>query len=91
MAADMFVLLSWCCGLCAACLDSNPDFPQSRAWQVLLGCMASLVDMLLDPATRAKKSLQKSALVRTRRALRHVRTEGTLQLPLRYSPVAQEA
>ncbi|KAI0657693.1 ARM repeat-containing protein [Cubamyces menziesii] len=71
MAADMFVLLSWCCGLYAACLDSNPDFPQSRAWQVLLGCMASLVDMLLDPATRAKKSLQKSALVRTRRALRH--------------------
>ncbi|KAI0628364.1 ARM repeat-containing protein [Trametes polyzona] len=70
-AADMFVLLSWCCGLYVACLNSNPDFTTSLAWQVLLGVMASLVEMLLDPATRAKKSLQKSALVRTRRALRH--------------------
>ncbi|KAI8978208.1 ARM repeat-containing protein [Trametes punicea] len=70
-AADMFVLLSWSCGLYVACLDSNPDFPKSRSWQALLGVMASLIDMLLDPATRAKKSLQKSALVRTRRALRH--------------------
>ncbi|KAI0366693.1 ARM repeat-containing protein [Pilatotrama ljubarskyi] len=70
-AADMFVLLSWCCGLYVACLDSNPDFPKTRSWQALLGIMATLVDMLIDPATRAKKPLQKSALVRTRRALRH--------------------
>ncbi|CDO72622.1 hypothetical protein BN946_scf184985.g41 [Trametes cinnabarina] len=70
-AADMFVLLSWSCGLYAACLDSNPDFPKFRSWQALLGVMASLVYMILDPGTRAKKSLQKSALVRTRRALRH--------------------
>ena len=68
----MFVLLSWCCGLYVTCLDCNADFPSNRAWPVLLGIMASLLDMLLDPSTRSKKSLQKSALVRTRRALRHV-------------------
>lgn len=73
----MFVLLSWCCGLYVACLECNPDFTKSRSWTALLGIMASLVDMLLDPATRAKKSLQKSALVRTRRALRYV----SLQVP----------
>ncbi|KAI0827665.1 ARM repeat-containing protein [Trametes gibbosa] len=70
-AADMFVLLSWCCGLYVACLDSNPDFTTSRSWQALLGIMAALAEMLLDPSARSKKSLQKSALVRTRRALRH--------------------
>lgn len=72
-AADMFVLLSWCCGLYVACLECNPDFPQTRSWTALLGNMAILVDMILDPSTRSKKSLQKSALVRTRRALRYVR------------------
>ncbi|KAH9856756.1 ARM repeat-containing protein [Lenzites betulinus] len=70
-AADLFVLLSWCCGLYAACLDSNPDFTSSRSWTALLGIMAALVEMLLDPAARSKKSLQKSTLVHTRRALRH--------------------
>ncbi|RDX47550.1 ARM repeat-containing protein [Lentinus brumalis] len=70
-AADMLVLLSWCCGLYTACLECNPDFPKSPSWTALLGVMASLVDMLLDPSTHSKKSLQKSALVRTRRALRH--------------------
>ncbi|KAI0710312.1 ARM repeat-containing protein [Cerioporus squamosus] len=70
-AADMFVLLSWCCGLYVACLECNPDFSKSRSWTTLLGVMASLVDMLLDPTTHSKKSLQKSTLVRTRRALRH--------------------
>ena len=68
----MFVLLSWCCGLYITCLECSPDFPSNRAWPILLGLTASLVDMLLDPSTHAKKSLQKSALVRTRRALRHV-------------------
>ncbi|KAI0757516.1 ARM repeat-containing protein [Daedaleopsis nitida] len=70
-AADMFVLLSWCCGLYVACLDCSPDFTISRSWTVLIGVMASLMNMLLDPSTHAKKSLHKSALVRSRRALRH--------------------
>ncbi|OBZ65072.1 Translational activator GCN1 [Grifola frondosa] len=69
-AADMFVLLGWCCGLYVACLQSNPEFTSSRCWEVLVGVMASLVDMLLDPSTRTKHSIQKSSLVRTRRALR---------------------
>lgn len=71
-AAGMFVLLSWCCGLYGACLDSDTLFPSSRSWPALLGLMATLVDMLLDPSTRTKPSVRKSALVRTRRALRHV-------------------
>ncbi|KAI9068620.1 ARM repeat-containing protein [Trametes sanguinea] len=70
-ATDMLVLLSWSCGLYIACLDSNPDFAKSRSWQALLAVMSSLIEMLLDPGTRAKRSLQKSALIRTRRALRH--------------------
>ncbi|TBU31959.1 ARM repeat-containing protein [Dichomitus squalens] len=69
-AADMFVLHSWCCGLYVTCLGCNPDFTSDRTWPVLLGVMASLLDMLLDPSTRSKNSLQKSALVRTRRAFR---------------------
>lgn len=74
-AADMFVLLSWCCGLYVACLQCNPDFIKSRSWSALLGITATLLELLLDPASRAKKSIQKSALVRTRRALRYVRTD----------------
>ncbi|KAI0800349.1 ARM repeat-containing protein [Fomes fomentarius] len=70
-AADMFVLLSWCCGLYVACLQCNPDFVKSRSWSALLGITTTLLELLLDPASRAKKSIQKSALVRTRRALRY--------------------
>ncbi|KAH9925947.1 ARM repeat-containing protein [Epithele typhae] len=80
-AADIFVLLSWSCGLYVICLDCDPEFPTSRAWPVLLAIMACLVDMLLDPTTPGKKSIHKSALVRTRRALRH--SPGNLSTVMR--------
>ncbi|KAA1470496.1 ARM repeat-containing protein [Dentipellis sp. KUC8613] len=68
--ADLFVLLSWCCGLYIACVKSNPLFSSSVSWNKLVGSIAVLLDLLLNPSTRAKPAIQKSALVRTRRALR---------------------
>ncbi|KAG9312352.1 hypothetical protein JVU11DRAFT_7672 [Chiua virens] len=69
-AADIFVLLSWSCGLYTTCLSASPDFVSSNSWRVLTGTFASLLDLQLNPSTRSKHTLQKSALVRTRRALR---------------------
>ncbi len=73
-ASDMLVLLSWATGIYTACVQSNPNFTSAPAWGPLLGSMAVLLDFLLDEDVKAKSSLQKSALVRTRRALRIVRT-----------------
>ncbi|KAF8434348.1 armadillo-type protein [Boletus edulis BED1] len=69
-AADLFVLLNWSCGLYTTCLSANPDVVSSDAWRVLTGILATLLDLLLNPSIRSKPTMQKSALVRTRRALR---------------------
>ncbi|PCH35750.1 ARM repeat-containing protein [Wolfiporia cocos MD-104 SS10] len=69
-AVDMFVLLEWCCGLYTVCLKCNPEFTSTPSWSALIGIMAQLTDMLFNPLTRAKSSIQKSALSRTRRTLR---------------------
>ncbi|CCM02945.1 uncharacterized protein FIBRA_05060 [Fibroporia radiculosa] len=71
-SADIFVLLSWCCGLYTVCLQCSPDFvtTSSIAWNGLISVIANLVDLVLDDSTRIKPSIRKSALVRTRRALR---------------------
>ncbi|KAG1731829.1 armadillo-type protein [Suillus paluster] len=68
--ADIFVLLSWACGLYATCLRFSPDFTSSSLWRVLVEIFATLLDMQLNHSTRTKPTMQKSALVRTRRALR---------------------
>ena len=70
--ADIFVLLSWTCGLYTACVRSDPDFVESTSWRVVIGSMAMLLDMLLV-SSNAKPSLKHGGLVRTRRALRSVR------------------
>ena len=72
-STDLFILLSWSCGLYTACLKCNPDFITTGSWNALVGVMTSLVDLLLDESIYTKKSIQKSALVRSRRALRSVR------------------
>ncbi|KAF8131842.1 armadillo-type protein [Boletus edulis] len=69
-AADLFVLLNWSCGLYTTCTSANPDVVSSDAWRVLTGILATLLDLLLNPSIRSKPTMQKSALVRTRRALR---------------------
>ena len=69
-AADLFVLLSWSCGLYTTCLSASPDFASSDAWRVLTGILATLLDLQLNPSTHSKSTMQKSAFVRTRRALR---------------------
>ena len=68
----MFVLLGWCCGTYSICLEHNENFTSYPAWSPLVGTMAVLLDLILDKTNRAKASIQKSALVRTRRALRSV-------------------
>ncbi|KAG2115671.1 armadillo-type protein [Suillus cothurnatus] len=68
--ADIFVLLSWTCGLYATCLRSSPGFTSSPPWKVLVEIFATLLDIQLNRSTRTKPTMQKSAFVRTRRALR---------------------
>lgn len=70
--SDLFVLLSWTCGLYTTCVRSDPDFVESNSWRVVIGSMAMLLDMLLVSSI-AKPSLKHGGLVRTRRALRSVR------------------
>ncbi|KAH9007605.1 ARM repeat-containing protein [Lactarius deliciosus] len=67
---EAFSLLCWCCGLYAVVVRHSPDFPSSVSWISLVTFMAPLLDILLQSSTRAKSSVQKSAIVRTRRALR---------------------
>ncbi|PFH47401.1 hypothetical protein AMATHDRAFT_152123 [Amanita thiersii Skay4041] len=68
--ADLFVLLSWSCGIYAICTQLDPEFPSSTPWRSLVLSMASLLDVILG--SEAKSSLKKGALDRTRRALRSV-------------------
>ena len=70
--SDIYVLLSWACGLYTVCVKHNSDFITSNYWRVLVGSMALLVDMLME-STQAKPSLKHGGLVLTRRALRSVR------------------
>ncbi|KIL53983.1 hypothetical protein M378DRAFT_28830 [Amanita muscaria Koide BX008] len=65
--ADMFVLLSWSCGIYTTCANSD-DFVSSNPWKTLINSIAILLDALLG--SEAKPSLKKGALVRVRRALR---------------------
>ncbi|KAF9561868.1 ARM repeat-containing protein [Agrocybe pediades] len=68
-ASDLFVLLNWSCGLYTICVKHNPHFSTSNAWRALIGSLALLLDMISE-SSKAKPSLKKGALVRTRRALR---------------------
>ena len=69
--SDLFVLLSWSCGLFTVCVKHNAQFTLSDSWRVLIESMANLLDMIAE-STKAKPALKKGALVRTRRALRSV-------------------
>ncbi|KAI0688462.1 ARM repeat-containing protein [Cytidiella melzeri] len=69
-STDMLVLLSWLCGIYSTCLNCNPDFASSSSWTLLIGAMATSLDLLLDGSLKTKPSVQKSAVVRSRRALR---------------------
>jgi hypothetical protein len=53
------------------CLKTNPEFPLTQIWRVLVGIVATLLDML-DGSIKAKPSLKHGAFVRVRRALRSV-------------------
>jgi hypothetical protein len=64
--SDIYVLLSWACGLYTVCVKHNPDFITSNSWRVLVGSMALLLDMLME-STQAKPSLKHGGLVLTRR------------------------
>ncbi|KAN0130768.1 ARM repeat-containing protein [Lactarius tabidus] len=68
--SEAFSLLCWCCGLYTVMVHHSTDFQSSVSWTSLVTFMASLLDVLLQSSTRAKRSLRKSAVIRTRRALR---------------------
>ncbi|KAI0343486.1 ARM repeat-containing protein [Trametopsis cervina] len=69
-SADMLVLLSWLCGIYSTCVKYNAEFALSPPWISLVASMATLLDLLLDDSLKTKPNVRKSALVRTRRALR---------------------
>ncbi|KAF8063638.1 armadillo-type protein [Lyophyllum atratum] len=68
-SSDLFVLLSWSCGIYTVCAKASPEFSSTNVWRVLVGSMATLLDML-NASTKAKTSMLQGALVRVRRALR---------------------
>lgn len=70
-SSDLFVLLSWSCGIYTIGTKSNSEFHTTHTWRVLVGTMAILLDML-NGSTAAKSSLKQGTLVRVRRALRSV-------------------
>jgi len=76
-SSDIFVLLSWSCGIYNTCVTADSDFPLTNTWRLLLGTLATLLDML-SGCDNAKKSVVNGALVRVRRALRSVRRVSCL-------------
>ncbi|KAG7093730.1 hypothetical protein E1B28_007382 [Marasmius oreades] len=67
--SNLYVLLSWCCGLFTVCVETNPTFAESQSWNSMLSSMATLLDML-SSSQQAKPSLKNGGLVVVRRALR---------------------
>ncbi|KAF5354845.1 hypothetical protein D9756_005584 [Leucocoprinus leucothites] len=67
--ADLFVLLSWGCGIYAICVKQNEQFSSTPPFKALVGSIALLLDMVLE-SSKAKGTLKRGALTRTRRALR---------------------
>lgn len=79
--SDIFVLLSWSCGLYTTCVRDNPNFVRSGSWQALVDSMAILLDMLLS-SSNAKPSLKHGGLLRIRRAMRSVRNMNSFEYML---------
>ncbi|KXN82440.1 Translational activator gcn1 [Leucoagaricus sp. SymC.cos] len=67
--ADLFVLLSWTCGIYTICVKENENFSSSPSFKALIGSAALLFDMVLE-SSKSKATLKRGALTRTRRALR---------------------
>ncbi|KAG6873014.1 hypothetical protein C0995_003975 [Termitomyces sp. Mi166 len=68
-SSDLFVLLSWSCGIYTVCINTSLEFSSTNVWRVLVGSMATLLDMI-NASVKVKQSLLHGALVRVRRALR---------------------
>ncbi|EMD33031.1 hypothetical protein CERSUDRAFT_99046 [Gelatoporia subvermispora B] len=45
-SSDMFVFLSWTCGLYVTCVKMNLQLESTPAWEPLIGVMATLVNLL---------------------------------------------
>jgi hypothetical protein len=72
-SSDLFVLLSWSCGVFTAVIKNNSAFgtdANAAPWRTLIGTIATLFDML--SASVKKASILQGALVRVRRAFRSV-------------------
>lgn len=77
--ADLYVLLSWSCGLYTVYSATNTDASSTLPWKTLIAVMATLLELILNKSTPAKDTLRKGALVRTRRSLRSVGRASSLQ------------
>jgi hypothetical protein len=65
---DIYVLLAWSCALYTNCQATTLKFTTTSSFDALLGAIAILLDFLLG-ATKAKASLQRSALKKANGAL----------------------
>lgn len=81
-AADKLVLLSWLCEIYSVGLKYNAGLTSEPSWTPLVSAIAVLLDLILDDTTKIKSSVRKSALVRTRRALRLVCSPTFLRIVL---------
>lgn len=69
-AAQISVLFAWVCNLYTLILSLDGNFTKTNSWSKLVSAFAILFDLLLDSTTPIKLSLQKSAIVQARRAIR---------------------
>src|SRR6266852_1291477 len=70
--ADLFSLLSWCCGLYVIVIRYSSGSASRPLWTSLASSMAILLDLLLPPLPHATPSVRKGAVLCARRALRSV-------------------
>jgi hypothetical protein len=68
---DLFVLLSWACGIYGTCLKVSDGWADTRSFNVTLGLVAILLDFVVS-GTRVRPVLQRSAITKARRTLRSV-------------------
>ena len=71
-ATHLFVPFTWCCVIYTTCLKVDEGFPETRAWNVLVGVIAIFLDSILHTSGKARFGIAKAAKVRLRRGLRSV-------------------
>ncbi|KDQ20094.1 hypothetical protein BOTBODRAFT_101949 [Botryobasidium botryosum FD-172 SS1] len=68
--SNQYVLLTWMCSLYGVCLALDSSFTSRPVWTSTVRVLATLLDSILGADSKSKGSIQKSATVITRRAVR---------------------